>query len=281
MTASPRRYSLAQLTALHWSPPEMIFNARVLGYDTVSIRPITMGVRGEHDFDLAKNKDLFDLTQQALAETGMKINDIELAKIGDGIDVGRYESAFETAAKLGVKDVISSIWSDNNDFYMEQFAKLCDLAAQYDMFVNLEFVTWASVSTLKGAREVLDTTGKPNAAILIDTLHFHRSRIPLEELDSCPKNLFRFVHICDGPKEVPDPSSPTYKEDLIFVGREAREYVGGGVIDIAGIVKKLPDVALFSIELPHLEKASKWGSLEHARRCLVTAKEYMKKNGIE
>jgi len=276
-----RRYSLAQLTALHWSPPEMIYNARVLGYDTVSIRPIVLGVKGEHDFDLAKNKELFDLTKQAMEETGIGINDIELAKIGDGIDAARYESVFEAAAKLGVKDVISSIWTDNRDFYLEQFAKLCDLAQRYGLFVNLEFVTWAGVNTLKGVREVLDAVKKPNAAIFIDTLHFYRSRTLLEELDSCPKNLFRFMHICDGAKEIPDSSSPTYKEDLIHVGRDAREYVGEGAIDIAGIVKKLPDNVLFSIELPHLLKAAKWGSLEHARRCLVTAKEYMKKNGID
>ncbi|MDR1874515.1 MAG: sugar phosphate isomerase/epimerase [Synergistaceae bacterium] len=276
-----RKYSLAQLTVLHWSPPEMIYNAHLTGYDAVGIRPISMGVEGEHDFDLAKNPELFRLTEQALKETGMVINDIELAKIADGIDVARYESAFEAAAKLGVRDVISSIWSDDKDFYLEQFAKLCDLAGQYGISVNLEFVTWASVKTLKGVREVLDAVKKPNAAIFVDTLHFHRSRVTLEELDACPKNLFRFMHICDGPKEIPSESSPTYREDLIHVGRDARDYVGEGGIDIAGIVKKLPDDVLFSIELPHLEKAAKWGPVEHARRCLVTAKGYMKKHGIE
>jgi sugar phosphate isomerase/epimerase len=276
-----RKYSLAQLTVLHWSPPEMIYNAHLIGYDAVGIRPISMGVRGEHDFDLAKNKELFNLTKQAMDETGIKINDIELAKIADGIDTGRYESAFEAAAKLGVKDVISSIWTDNKGFYLEQFAKLCDLAAQYGIFVNLEFVTWAGIGTLSGVREVLDTVKKPNAAIFVDTLHFYRSRVKPEELDACPKKLFRFMHICDGPKAIPDPSSPTYKEDLIYTGRDARDYVGEGAIDIAEIVKKLPDSVLFSIELPHLGKVAKWGPVEHARRCLATAKDYMKKNRIE
>jgi len=276
-----RKYSIAQLTALHWSPPEMIYNARVLGYDMASVRAIALGVKGEQDFDFSKNKELFNLTKQAMEETGIGINDIELARIGEGTDVGRFESVFESAAGLGVKDVISSIWTENKDFYLEQFAKLCDLAGQYGIFVNLEFVTWGEIKNLAAVREVLDAVKKPNAAIFIDTLHFHRSRVSLEELDACPKDLFRFMHICDGPTEIPDPSSPTYKEDLIFVGREAREYVGEGGIDIAGIIRKLPEDIPFSIELPHLIKASKWGSLEHTRRCLVTAKEYMKKHGIE
>jgi sugar phosphate isomerase/epimerase len=259
----------------------MLYNARVLGYDAVGIRSIGMGVKGERDFDLAKNTELFELTRQALEETSVRINDIELAKIGDGIDVKRYESALEVAAKLGVKDVISSIWSEREDFYLEQFATLCDLAARYGIYVNLEFVTWAGVRSLEGVRRVLDAVKKPNAAIFIDTLHFHRSRVRLEELDACPKNLFRFMHICDGPAEVPDPLSPNHKDELIRVGRDAREYVGEGAINIAEIVKKLPNHVLFSIELPHLEKCAKWGSVEHARRCLVTAKEYMRKHGIE
>jgi sugar phosphate isomerase/epimerase len=276
-----RKYSLAQLTVLHWSPPEMIANAHRIGYDAVGIRPISMGVKGEHDFELAKNEELFKLTEQAMRETGVVINDIELARIADGIDVGRYEGAFEAAARLGVKDVLSSIWTDKKDFYLEQFAKLCDLAGQYGLFVDLEFVTWAGVKDLKGVREVLDAVKKPNAAIFVDTLHFYRSRVTLEELDACPKDLFRFMHICDGPKEIPDESDPSYKEDLIYVGRDAREYVGEGSIDIAGIVKKLPDSVLFSVELPNLAKATELGAEEHARRCLTTAKEYMKKHGID
>ena len=271
-----RKYSLAQLTVLSWSPPEMIYNAHLIGYDMVSIRPISMGVKGEHDFDLAKNKDLFDLTKRAMEETGMTIHDIELAKIGDGIDVGRYESAFEAAAKLGVRHVISSIWSDDKDFYLEQFSRLCDLAARYGITVNLEFVTWASISTLKGVREVLDAVKKSNAAIFVDTLHFYRSRVTLEELAACPKELFHFLHLCDGPKEI-----PTDKESLIHTGRDERYYVGEGAIGIADIVKTLPDGLPFSIELPHLANVAKWGPVEHARRCLVTAKEYMKKHGIE
>ena len=270
------KYSLAQLTVLDWAPPAMIYNAHLIGYDYVSIRPISMGVKGEHDFDLAKNKELFDLTQRAMDETGMKIHDIELAKIGDGLDVGRYEAPFEAAAKLGVTNVISSIWSEDRDFYLDQFSKLCDLARQYGLFVNLEFVTWASVKDLQGVRSVLDAVKRPNAAIFIDTLHFHRSRVTLEELDACPKELFRFAHICDGPSEI-----PTDKEGLIHTGRDARLYVGEGAIDIAAIVKRLPQEAVFSIELPHLERVAKWGGVEHARRCLATAKAYMQEHGLD
>lgn len=270
-----RKYSLAQLTVLGWAPPEMIYNARTLGFDYVGVRSICMGVKGECQYDLANDKKLRSLTCQAMEDTGVSINDIELAKIDDGIDVADYEGAFEAAADLGVKHVISSIWTHKKDFYLDQFAKLCDLAASYGITVNLEFVTWAAVSTLKEVREILDTVKRDNAGILVDTLHFYRSRVRPEELDGCPESLFHMAHICDGPLEI-----PTSKEGLIHTGRDERFYVGEGAIDIAGIIGKLPESVVLSIELPHLVREGDWGSTEHARRCLVTAKEYMSNKGI-
>ncbi|MCF4150935.1 sugar phosphate isomerase/epimerase [Dethiosulfovibrio sp. F2B] len=271
------RYSLAQLTVLGWAPPEMIYNAHTLGYDCVGIRSITMGVKGENDYDIYRNREMFDLTRRAMDETGVAINDIELAKIADGVDVRNYEGPFEAAAELGVKNVISSIWTDKKDFYLDQFATLCDLAKQYGITVNLEFVTWASIRTLKETREVLDTVKRDNAGIMVDTLHLYRSRVDPAELDDCPKELFHMAHICDGPAEIPDWDD---KESLIHTGRDERYYVGEGAIDIAGVVRRLPDDVVLSIELPHLKREGSWGSMEHAKRCLSTAKDYMVENGI-
>lgn len=272
-----RKYSLAQLTVLGWAPPEMIYNAHTLGYDCVGIRSITMGVKGERDYDISKNGDLFDLTKRAIDETGVTINDIELAKIADGVDVRNYEGPLEAAARLGVKNVISSIWTDRADFYLDQFAVLCDLAFQYGITVNLEFVTWAAVRTLKQAREVLRLVDRKNAGIMVDTLHLYRSRVDPAELDDCPGDLFHMAHICDGPEEIPDFDD---KESLIHTGRDERFYVGEGAIDIADIVRRLPEDVVLSVELPHLAREANWGPMEHAKRCLATAKDYMGRNGI-
>jgi sugar phosphate isomerase/epimerase len=264
-----RKYSLAHLTVLGWTIPEMIYNAKLIGYDYVGIRCIYMGLPGEINYDLSGKNKLYKLTKQALADTGMRINDIELAMIRDDRDVSSYEPAFEVAAELGATDVISSIWTPNKGYYIEQFAKLCDLAKQYDLYVNLEFVTWADVKDLKAAKEVINTVNKENAGYLIDTLHFYRSRVELSELDNIPKDKFRMAHICDGPSEI-----PTDKEGLINTGRDARLYAGEGAIDIAAIVNKLTNDTVLSIELPHIERIKEYGTLEHARRCLEASKKY-------
>lgn len=272
-----RKFSLAHLTVLGWDPVEMIRNAAAIGYDYVSVRTISMGVGGESNYDISKNKKLFDGIKEAMDETGVRVYDIELARVAAGVDVRDYEAPFEAAARLGAKGMISSIWTDDKPFYTEQFAALCDLAARYSLQVNLEFPTWASVWNLKGVMEILDTVKKDNAGVMVDTLHVYRSKVPIEELARIPKELLNLAHICDGPAEIPDRSD---KEALIFTGRDARYYVGEGAIDIAGMVKTFREDTVLSIELPHVARVAEYGYFEHAKRCLDTAKEYLAKNGV-
>ena len=269
-----RKYSLAHLTVLGCPPSEMAYIAAMTGYDYISIRPILMGLPGEPNYCLAENKEMLRQTKRAITSTGIGVNDIELARIFDGVDIKCYEPAIEVAAELGAKSVLSSIWTPNKEMYTEKFAELCDLAKSYGINVELEFVTWASVSNLAEAKEVLDTVQKSNAGIMIDTLHFNRSRVTLEELSLIPKEWFHFVHVCDGPKEI-----PTTKEELIYTGRDARLYIGEGGINIAEILDAIPPV-VYSIELPHLVRVRELGYAEHARRCIESAKNYFNNHSI-
>lgn len=272
-----RKFSLAHLTVLGWDPVEMIHNAAAIGYDYVSVRTINMGLSGESDYDISKNKKLFNGIKEAMDETGVRIYDIELARVAGGVDVRAYEASFEAAARLGAKGMISSIWTEDKPYYIEQFATLCDLAARYGLQVNLEFPTWACVWDLKGVMEVLETVKKANAGVMVDTLHVHRSRVSLEELAQIPRELLNLAHICDGPAEIPDRSD---KDALIFTGRDARYYVGEGAIDVAGIVKTLREDTVLSIELPNIGCVAEYGYFEHAKRCLDTAKKYLSENGV-
>jgi sugar phosphate isomerase/epimerase len=264
-------FSLAHLTVLGCAPPEMAYIASMTGYDYISIRTITMKLPGEANYDLASNKTMLKQTKSALSSTGMKVHDIELARIHDGVDVKNYLPAMETAAELGAKSVLSSIWTPDRDFYIEKFAELCDLAKPLGLNVDLEFVTWADVNELKKAVDVLKTVNRDNSGLMVDTLHFHRSRVKLEELDGLPEKWFHFAHVCDGPVEIPET-----KEGLIHTGRDARFYPGECGIDIAAILNRMPKM-VYSIELPHLERVKEFGYAEHARRCLQTTKDYLSK----
>lgn len=264
-----RQYSLAHLTALECAPPELTYVAAKAGYDFVSLRPIYMGLPGEPNYELAKNKEMLRKTKKALAETGIKLLDIELARIYDGLDPKQYEPAFEVAAELGGRHVLSSIWTDDRGFAIERFAELCDLAKPYGLTIELEFVPIASVANLASALDVLQTVNRDNAGLMIDAHHFHRSGDRVEDLDQIPREWFRYVHLCDAQREI-----PSSKEEMTRILREERLYIGEGGIDIASIVNRIPEVP-YSIELPHLKRSKELGSEEFARRCLQSAKAYL------
>ena len=270
-----RKFSLAHLTALKCPTPELIYMAANAGYDYVSPRLVNLGVAGEGNYDLVSQPSLLAKTKAAMEYTGVGVHDIELMRILDGVDPKSYEPAIETGARLGARYVLSSIWTPDKSAYIEKFGVLCELAAQYGLGVQLEFVTWASVSMLKQAREVLEAVDRPNAGIMIDTLHAHRSRVAPEELESCPPKWFRFFHLCDGPGAIPDSEA-----ELIAVGRDARLYPGEGAIDLAAYIRRLPADAVCSIELPHLARAAEFGCAEHVRRCIASAKRYMEQHGL-
>ncbi|MFV0498244.1 MAG: sugar phosphate isomerase/epimerase family protein [Candidatus Fimivivens sp.] len=264
-----REYSLAHLTALRCPPPELVYTANLAGYDYVSPRIVNLGVKGESNYDLASQPEMLRDTMHAMEDTGIRVHDIELLRILEDTDIKRYTAAIEVGARLGARHVLSSIWTSNKEIYIEKFAQLCDLAKSYGMGVQLEFVTWADVANLAQAKEILTTINRDNAGIMLDTLHAYRSHVAPEALDHCPKSWFKFCHICDGPADI-----PTDKEELLVVGRDGRHYVGEGAINIADYVRRLPDDVVCSIELPHLKRIGILGAVEHARRCIESAKAY-------
>lgn len=262
-------FSLAHLTVLGCPTPEMIYVASRAGYDYVSPRLIYMGLPGEPNYALAENPQMLKQTKAALASTGLRIHDIELARITDGVDPKKYLPAIEVGAELGARAVLSSIWTPDRSFYVEKYAELCDLARPFGCTVDLEFVPIASVSNLDGALDVLHAIKRDNAGLMIDMHHFHRSRDNPADLDRVPREWFHFAHICDAPGEI-----PTDREEMIRILREARVDMGTGGIDVAEVLSHMPAMVL-SIEQPNIERAREMGYAEHASRCLEAAKSYL------
>jgi len=264
-----KQFSLAYLTVLDCPPPEMTYLAAKAGYDFVSLRPIYMGLPGEPNYALGENKQLLRQTKTALAETGIKLLDIELARIHDGVDPKSYLPAMEAAAELGGRHVLSSIWTDDRNFAIERFDELCELAKPYGLTIELEFVPIASVHDLAGTVDVLQTVNQENAGLMLDIHHFHRSGDKVEDLDALPREWFRYLHLCDAPAEIPKSN-----KEMTRILREARSYVGEGGIDVASIVNRIPEIP-YSIELPNIKRSQELGYEEFARRCLQSAKNYL------
>jgi sugar phosphate isomerase/epimerase len=263
-----KQYSLAHLTVLKCPPPEMVHLAQRAGYDFISPRIIPLNTPGEPVYPVAQDKALMRETKAALAATGIKVHDIELARIIDGLDVKSYLPAFEAAAELGARCVLSSAWTTNRSFIVECFAALCDLAKPFALTVDLEFPSFAGITNLHDAADVVGAAGRENCGVMVDTLYIAYSRVGLEELDAIPRRWFHFAHLCDAP-----PGVPATREGMLQVARGERLYPGEGGIAIAAILNRIPEIP-YSIELPNDRRVAELGYEEHARRCVQAAKRY-------
>lgn len=271
----PRKFSLAYLTLPGTAPVDQIRIAKEAGYDYVSLRTIPMYLANEPEFIMEKDPELFKATKQALKDYDMKLMDIELARVREDLDTN-FEAAFEKGAELGATDVLSSIWTKDHAFNVDRCGQICEKAAKFGLNVNLEFVTFAGVTNLKEAVQILDDVKAPNLKIMVDTVHAHRSFVTPEELASVPAERYGFIHLCDCPGPVPALDDP----EMIRVAREGRLYVGEGGADIAGMLKALPNNPC-SIELPNAAMIREHGAAWHAKRCLETAKAYFEQNGLD
>lgn len=259
-----RRFSLAHLTMLQAPPPDLIYVAAAAGYDYVGLRLIGLGLPGEPRYALHEDSALLQQTRDALASTGVRVHDVELARIIETTPPESYAPALETAAALGATRVLSSVWMPDRHRAIEQFARLCNIAKPLGLTVDLEFVSSTDWWTLDGSLDIVTHSGCDNVGILIDTLHFHRGRVPLDDLRRIPAAWSHFVHIADDRADVP----PTIEEARRTM-REERLYPGEGAIDIAAILARLPDDVVCAIELPHRERLHQLGREEFARQCLA------------
>ena len=174
-------FSLAYLTLPNTHPVDQIEIAAQCGYEGVGLRTISQHLPGEPDYALANGR-MFQMVRAALERTGVRLMDIELARVADGVDVMSYEKEFALGAELGAKYAIASVWSADRDFSRVQFEKMCDLADKYGMKLNLEFVPFSNIPGLTEALAWMDLMDRPNVQVLVDTLHAHRVKVTPEQL---------------------------------------------------------------------------------------------------
>lgn len=123
----------------------------------------------------------------------------------------------------------------------------------------------ASVTDLRQVRQLLLDSGKENVGVVVDCLHFYRSRVQLHELESAPR-AGSITRTCATVRSI-----PTDEAALIHTGRAERLYPGEGAIPIAEIISRIPQVVC-GVEVPHLTRVEKIGYETHARRALEGAK---------
>jgi len=257
-----RTISLAHLTVLDTTPPELVTVAAAAGFRHIGIRLTATPSVGVPPYDILHDGQLLRETERRLADTGVSVLDTEFLRFEPEHPVAVPEGFLEISARLGARNVLVMSAEPDETRTVERFSELCDRAAAYGLQVNLEFAIYTGVRTLAHAAHVVARSRRTNASVLIDALHFSRSGGLPAHVATVDPALFRYAQICDASADMPRPDDTPA---LIREARTGRLLPGEGALPLAGLVAALPEGLPLAIEAP-CQATAHLPALERAKR---------------
>ncbi len=270
---SDQIFSLAALTVLELSPPDMVEVAARAGYSHVGLR-LEPATPEEHHFPLVADAQLRRQTLQRLRDTGTKVLDIEILRLKPDTQVQAFLPVLEAGAEFEASDLLIAGNDPDPVRTADNFAALCELALPFGIHVNLEFMPWTDVRNLAEAWHIVEQAERSNGAVLVDAFHFDRSGSSLQALAAAsataPQRL-RYAQLCDvvGPR-------PAEMAEILRQARQERRFPGDGDCDLHGLLKALPSGIPLSLEIPTRQLMEQGVSAyDRARRALDKAREVL------
>ena len=252
--------SLAHLSVLDATPPELVTVAARAGFRKIGIRLSATPSVGVPPYDMLGDTPMLRETLARLADTGVSVLDVEFLRFEPENPQGIPEGFLEAGARLGAQYVLVMSTEPLAARTLERFRDLCDRARQYGLNVCLEFAIYTGVRTLADAARLVKASGCANASVLIDALHFSRSGGWPSDIAGVEASLLKYVQICDAVAVIPREAG-----DLIREARTGRLLPGEGALPLRDLVAALPASIPLAIEAPVRATAS-LPALERAQR---------------
>jgi sugar phosphate isomerase/epimerase len=240
-----RILSLAHLTLPGSDPIRLIDAAAEAGFDHVGIRIVPP------TGDTRMSSSLGDMRLRAgilrrLADTGLKVLEIEAFWMSSDFEPAGAERAFAFGAEMGASYAVVSGNDPDRNRFLDRLQATCELAARYRLRVSLEFIPYSEVRTLQDARDCLVAIKQPNAGLLIDALHLSRSGGSPSDVAAIGEELVHYLHLCDAPREAPETTDLMRQE-----ARSNRLYPGHGNLPLRELITAAPRDAPIAIEAPN------------------------------
>lgn len=265
--------SLAPLTVLPASPLAQIDAAHAAGLDAVGLRlqPVTPA-----DADIMADAALRRGIARRLDDTGLKVLDIEVFRVGPRADIGSMLPGMEYASRLGAKYMLCTsvlvaehVPSDESRT-AEKFAQLCEAGAPLGIKPMLEFMIYRAIGTIEAALRMVELVRHPNMGICVDALHLSRSGGTPDSLRKVDPGLLCYAQICDAPAAIPPASQ------IPIEARCHRLYPGAGSLPLPALLDALPPGIPLSLEAPdsrsaHLSALQRAHAVARSTRRLLEA----------
>jgi sugar phosphate isomerase/epimerase len=244
------------------SPPDMVSCAAHAGFDSVGLR-VLPATAEEVQHALVGDTPLARETARRIADTGMRVLDIEIFRLKPDTVVADYRGALESGARFGASEALVAGNDPDESRLTERFAAFCDLAREYGIAANLEPMPWTDVRNFVQGARIVAAAGRDNAGILIDPIHFDRGGSRPDDIAAAPRARLRYMQLCDAPAE-----RPRDTETLLYQARAERLMPGDGALDLRGILRAVSPGIPLSLEIPMRTLTRTMPALERARQML-------------
>ena len=238
-------FGLSFLTVPEADPVAAIEIAAQTGYSYVGLR-LVPATPAEQPYPLLTDKKIMRDVNNSIKATGVKVLDIELVRIDEFYDRTSNLRLLDTAAEIGasVINVCCNEWDES--LLNDRFIEFCQDAAPFGLSCDIEFLPWSALKNVKQTQRFLQKVNQPNAALMIDSLHWDRSDTSLAEIKSLPPELMNYVQVCDALKAY-DP----HTDELLRVARTERLMPGDGELDLRGFLSLFPTNKPLCLEVPN------------------------------
>ncbi len=267
-----RTISLAPLSILELAPPDMVTCAAQAGYSHLGLRLNPVMPNLDVSYPIIGDTEMVREVARRLADTGLKVLDVEFIRITPDTRVSDHVPMLETAARLGAKHVLAGGGDADEGRLAARFGELCDAALPLGLTVDLEPIPLFELRTLAQAERVLARADRPNSGLVIDPIHFDRSRERLADAARIPRKWLHYMQLCDAPAERPADAA-----GLQFQARYERMIPGEGGLDLPGLLRALPRDLPLGVEVPMAALARTVGAEERARRLLAATRALLRR----
>ena len=241
--AGKRLLSLAHLSLIALAPDALIRTAGEAGFDLVDLR-LAPATPSDRVYSKDELKVLCRALPPILRYAGLRVWDIEIIRLNDQTRSEDYLPLMETAAALGARRIKLVCDSSDHSRAAALLGELCDLAHAFGLVLDLEYMIFSGIKSLRDAIAVVEAAGRPNLKVLVDALHWVRAG-DVEEIKSVDIGRLGYVQLCDGPLR-----GPSDRQALIQEARTNRLAPGDGEFPLDALLTAMPPNCVASLEVP-------------------------------
>jgi sugar phosphate isomerase/epimerase len=264
---------LHQITAPGADPLSLISIAQQVGCQHVCIfvntasNPHSATSLPQFPFPVVTHDDKIAVLRR-LSDEGISVGNVEFFPIVPHVNIEGYRGALELGASLGAKRAVAHIYDPDFTRAADNLAGLCDIAADCDLAVGIEFAgLLPACSSIDRASEFLDLAARANLGIGVDALHLVRTGGGAAQVAALAKRIV-YAQICDG---VGLHESSDYLAEALH-----RVFPGHGDFPLISILGALPRWVPLDVEVPSTNfEAHGISAFDHARLAVNGARRVM------